>query len=980
MNPFTIQKSFAISAGAGSGKTYTLSRRYINAILGFDYFNTTQQYDKNEEKIVAKSYPDFYDDKEKHRADIDEIVTLTFTNAAALEMKNRIFELIKEELARLKNDNEMEEEKKEYIISHLEKALRSIDKAKITTIHGFAFELLKNNADILKLDTDLEPIDDLERNKIFEQCYYEVLQERVEDILEFDEDITLHKLKDLASRYLYNKKFRAYIDHFANDIDLWKKLLQELYSLEQELVEQADEEIPGVKGWYEKLTSFEEVVEFGEFVEAKIGEKLNFRTKAHKEKYANVRILRDNLNADKFVIDEEMEERFSVHFKKLRTLLQTLHRKYRQTLQSKSLIDFDMMVELLWKLLEQRDFSYKYVMVDEFQDTNSTQYEIVKRLHPQNLFIVGDEKQSIYAFQGGEIEVFKQAIEDLDNEVVPLDINYRSDKKILEFVNNSFEHLFDEEIEAIEPNFCATYQMLHPKNNEEKGSVETLLAPNAKTLNVELSDREIEAKNIALYIKEIFDGKRHQEIKENYIDKQKLAIGVVYDSKTYMHLLKNELNALGIDCKINGGENFWDTDEIKDIFSYLKVIVDMKTQRDIDGFYASRVLQALGYSQKEIFELLQEQEKLKDLLWIEHEALHDLIERIYLKLYANYDNPLGAKANVELLIAEVITLQKRNDYNDYMVISILEENFHFGDMPTAMYDSPSANSIELSSIHYTKGLAYPMIILADADKNIGRLADYILNFEKFLYEGVEHFAIGFKIGDYSPLARKVATFVELTKQLSEKKRLLYVALTRAKHALVLSYKENDNANSYITWLQKQLEKIEPITLVSKELLESETLEEKPKEMPLDIAEESVAVKEVSSERFNHKSIVGEAVHKIIELHWSDMDEKKIAKVIENYGVDDHKEEIFKMVEAFKSSTVYKELQQAEEIHFELPYVAEENGRIDLVYKLGDRYKIVDFKTGKKADYSKQLQKYEAIIRRNTGSEVTSEVLYLGGEA
>ena len=74
LNKFTIQKSFAISAGAGSGKTYTLSRRYINALLGFDYFR--EDYKNN------KSY--FNDLKS---AKVNQIVTLTYTEAAALEMK-----------------------------------------------------------------------------------------------------------------------------------------------------------------------------------------------------------------------------------------------------------------------------------------------------------------------------------------------------------------------------------------------------------------------------------------------------------------------------------------------------------------------------------------------------------------------------------------------------------------------------------------------------------------------------------------------------------------------------------------------------------------------------------------------------------------------------------------------------------------------------------------------------------------------------
>ena len=82
MNKFTIQESFAISAGAGSGKTYTLSRRFINILLGFDFF------------IEDPLQEHFYADHDRRKADLDQIVTITYTEAAALEMKERILALV----------------------------------------------------------------------------------------------------------------------------------------------------------------------------------------------------------------------------------------------------------------------------------------------------------------------------------------------------------------------------------------------------------------------------------------------------------------------------------------------------------------------------------------------------------------------------------------------------------------------------------------------------------------------------------------------------------------------------------------------------------------------------------------------------------------------------------------------------------------------------------------------------------------------
>ena len=90
LNKFTIQKSFAISAGAGSGKTYTLSRRYINALLDFDYFKECYEVDKV--KYCNEAQESFLEDLKP--AKVNQIVTITYTEAAALEMKSRIFELI----------------------------------------------------------------------------------------------------------------------------------------------------------------------------------------------------------------------------------------------------------------------------------------------------------------------------------------------------------------------------------------------------------------------------------------------------------------------------------------------------------------------------------------------------------------------------------------------------------------------------------------------------------------------------------------------------------------------------------------------------------------------------------------------------------------------------------------------------------------------------------------------------------------------
>ena len=155
LNKFTIQKSFAISAGAGSGKTYTLSRRYINAILGFDFFR-------------EKGFEDIYFETLKP-ATTKQIVTITYTEAAALEMKERIFGLISK-ILNIANLEDMDGDKdsildafksldknqKDYVIKTLQQALTQSSDAKISTIHSFCLDILKTNADIAKFDSSVD--------------------------------------------------------------------------------------------------------------------------------------------------------------------------------------------------------------------------------------------------------------------------------------------------------------------------------------------------------------------------------------------------------------------------------------------------------------------------------------------------------------------------------------------------------------------------------------------------------------------------------------------------------------------------------------------------------------------------------------------------------------------------------------------------------------------------------------------------------
>ena len=247
LNKFTIRKSFAISAGAGSGKTYTLSRRYINALLGFDYFR--EDY---------KTQNSYFEDLKS--AKVNQIVTITYTEAAALEMKGRIFELV----SKIINPNLPKKDGDYSSIQDanqqtLKEAYTDSSNSKISTIHAYCLDIIKSNADIARIDTKLDILKDDEKQKELTTIIFNVLNDKTNEelILDISQDISMFFINNLINKYVSNTKFRNDYDSFKKDsIDLntYKELMYELYPLpdiNEALAELQDDTIR--LNWFEEF-------------------------------------------------------------------------------------------------------------------------------------------------------------------------------------------------------------------------------------------------------------------------------------------------------------------------------------------------------------------------------------------------------------------------------------------------------------------------------------------------------------------------------------------------------------------------------------------------------------------------------------------------------------------------------------------------------------------------------------------------------
>ena len=1039
LNKFTIQKSFAINAGAGSGKTYTLSRRYINAILGFDFFR-------------EKGFEDIYFENLK-QATTKQIVTITYTEAAALEMKERIFGLISKILSVDSLDDKdadkssileafkpLNPEQKNYVINTLQQALVQSSDAKISTIHSFCLDILKTNADIAKFDSQVDIIKDDEKDKLINDSIFQTLNnpKNKEIIKEISKYLNLFFIDTIFKKYATSSTFRKEFDSFdENSLDerSLKFLLLDLYKL------------PDVKEDYEILCNrFDEdqlEPKYKDFLAKYIENYFNFNAVSWGELSAQFEVLiqfnrrpftqmkdiKDNVenikSFDSFYgiyqpINKEKEALFYKKIELLKSLMKEIKSLYDSKLKELGKLDFDEIISKTHEIIKNVDLNIKYLMVDEFQDTNTTQYEIIKNAlnKDSNLFVVGDSKQSIYSFQGAEIEVFNDAITDKNyiSSVEPMDVNFRSDGVVLDNVNKIFEKILKEnsDITLIKQNYEATPQALKVSKEEKanKGSFKFLI-----NSNVEDSENDTnEFEQIAKFIANIKYGKleEYKHINE-LIENQQKAIAVVFDSKTKMLELKSYLAKHNIECKVSASENFYHTKEVNDIFNLL-----MHLQNPKDKYYKAAALRTniLRYSDDEIYQIISKDLEIEELNSLKNEfdtrILSDFVLYVYQKytfkdLQNYFSDSEQKKANLDKFLFKVLEFENSNGNDTYMFLKQCEKNIYFSEVgeDEAFFKSDNLESIQLCTIHSTKGLAYPMVILANSDKNVySQIQSDSIKHNSFtlVSNNEKKLITGFKVDDYEPLSFRLLKQIDKLKHLAEKKRLLYVALTRAEHDVIISANmknSNISDSSYLGMIVNglginsedlfnkdfegcitNLENIE----ISKETKVLENKEVVLKELKFEEYIKPISATSSSINEDNLATKLGTITHKIFELYWNKFDEIDIELILNKFEIIEENEQlkIKNSIENFKSSDVYKLLKSGVEHRFELEFnYQDKKGFIDLVYfdKSKAGWVIVDFKTGiksqeKEEKYQKQLEFYEEVLNDIGMSVAAKEILWV----
>ncbi|MGB3592457.1 MAG: UvrD-helicase domain-containing protein [Nonlabens sp.] len=408
---------------------------------------------------------------------------------------------------------------------------------------------------------------------------------------------------------------------------------------------------------------------------------------------------------------------------------------------------------------------FQYILVDEYQDTNHSQYLIVKALSDkfQNICVVGDDAQSIYAFRGANINNILNFQRDYDNvQAYRLEQNYRSTKNIVEAANSIIEH-----------NKTKLDKVVWTANNEGPKIIVHRLPSDAE-----------EGRYVA---GSIWDNKMQHQL-----DNSKFAI--LYRTNAQSRAMEDALRKRDIPYRIYGGLSFYQRKEVKDVLSYLRLVVNPKDEealkriinypaRGIGATTMDRLIVAAKQYDRSIFEIVDSidridinvsgaiKTKLRNFATLikSFQALDSQQDVFELTEYIIKKSALLAELkkdgsqegisrieNIEELLngmRDFVEGQKEVDEARGSLAEFLEDVALATDLDN---DSGDSDRVSLMTIHLSKGLEFPYL--------------YIVGMEEDLF----------------PSAMSMNTREEL----EEERRLFYVALTRAEHQAYITYTQN----------------------------------------------------------------------------------------------------------------------------------------------------------------------------------------------
>jgi superfamily I DNA/RNA helicase len=902
---------YLVDAGAGTGKTFTVTRRYANVV---------------ERDGIAP----------------DDVLLVTFTNNAAEEMRERI-------------------------VRHSEYGMRELADAPIRTFHALSHDVLDEHG--------------------HDAPTYLGLDETITGSTRIIED-------DVVERALFREFLGQFVDAHPEHEEFFAALSEptELLDLIREL--SAKGVFPDADGWYRDgeshldgdLEAFETL--FADLNEPRNGGSRQSRLRKKLYRYGENKTYlpeapekREIRGDGKRVPPEVGERAFAEDRTELKRFVHDVFHGYLAFALRRNYLNFGFLQLFAFVLLcEDHDLrdrlEYEYVMVDEFQDSSAIQFKLTLLLAgTDNVCVVGDWKQSIYGFQYADVDNIREFDERLDRfaaelnrdaervafptspvEEKRLTRNYRSTQSILDFSTHALtaratkrESLDAEAIEeAVTP--------LTADTDRDDGRIEALTSEDEHEAILERIDAIVG--NDAYAVEGDDGGYRPPE----YGD-----VAVLTRTRDFGRDLLETADGYGLPMAYEGGIEVFRTDAAKLLLAWLRIL-----ERDADRGWAL-VLEEAGYTIDETRTIL-DREAYPESMVAFREDLRELetFGGVARRVFDRYGRS-GPTADV--VLETVQSVHGTTTFTRGELIRFIEEAI--ADGSTHEVDAGSGtNAVTVQTIHATKGLEYPIVVLANMNANrfpstgggasAIEYADPIGLRRRTVYSeeahGVPHV--------YDDWRTDVLTAC-LPREYDEERRLLYVAITRAESHVVLA--AGTEPNAFLESLPVDVEAVEP----DLSAFDPEDGERSP--FAVDVPE-SDGPASYSPHTFIDDAVFegdvggrgmefGTAVHEFAERYVlgervdpDGDDEENVKALIDSLDGEKRAE-----VDAFLPLSVDGERVTV-------------GGVIDLLHLTPDRAEIVDYKTDltrhAEAEYEKQLSVYYRVVDGvHPDREVSASIFY-----
>lgn len=443
-----------------------------------------------------------------------------------------------------------------------------------------------------------------------------------------------------------------------------------------------------------------------------------------------------------------------------------IYKKYQQELKNLNAVDFDDLIVLPVKIFKQNSEtlrtyqeSWKYILVDEYQDTSHDQYILINLLAQKykNLFCIGDDAQSIYQFRRADIRNILNFQKDYpEAKIVMLEQNYRSTKNII----------------------TAAQEIISKNKNQIPKSLWTKNDNGEKILIAETMNEKHEANFVISKINELMGNKYTVS-----------DIAVLYRTHAQSRALEEALIMRGLPYQIVGGLKFYERKEIKDIVAYLKLTVNPADSlalerihnippRGIGKVAIGKIINAANSTN--ILTALEEAKKTKDLPPRQLSAVSD-----FYKLLSDI-NEVAEKKNLKETIKCIV---KKTNYEEYLKEFSLSKTNDYENLEDRLENLKELMTVaskyeDLSGKEGAEKFLEEVALLQHTDK-LRDNPDKITLMTIHASKGLE-FPIVFIVGMEEGLFPHSRTTLNLS-ELEEERRLCYVAVTRAKNHLILTY-------------------------------------------------------------------------------------------------------------------------------------------------------------------------------------------------